>query len=56
MNITNSFFYVTGQGSRDSRFKSEKNIFKLGFKSTIIPLDERGEFIVFPESKIYYLI
>ena len=45
MNITNSFFYISGYGQRDSRFKTTEQIIKLDYESWVYPLDKLGHML-----------
>lgn len=45
MNITNSFFFISGFGERDSRFKSTEQTIKLDYESWVYPLDKLGHTI-----------
>lgn len=45
MNITNSFFFVSAIGERDSRFKSTEQTIKLDYDSWVYPLDKLGHTI-----------
>ena len=50
MNVTNNFFIVNGQASRDKRSMSDTEIFELNYTSTIYPLDFYGNPIIIGNS------
>ena len=45
MNVTNNFFIVNGQASKDFPNTAQDETFVLDFVSTIYPLDAYGNFI-----------
>lgn len=45
MNVTNNFFIVNGQASKDFPNREQDETFVLNFVSTIYPLDAYGNFI-----------
>ena len=45
MNITNSFFFISGYGQRDSRFNNTEQTIKLDYESWVYPLDKLGHMI-----------